>query len=159
MKHLRRFNESLNKEELQDFCDTYLAYLLDEDFSIEYLGRKSHAMNYKEVPFTKRKPCVNKDLDDSEIISLKKGYRTDNMVIGDPSLMFSWDEIKDHFIPFIHMLSKQYTITNCKLWNLNRKFNMDKDDRFFIDYDYNLSQILEDKVSLEELTQINIYFK
>ena len=142
MKHLRKFNESLNKEELQDFCDTYLAYLLDEDFSIEYLGKKS-----------------NKDLDDSEIISLKKGYRHDGMAIADPSLMFSWDAIKDHFIPFIHMLSKQYTITNCKLWNLNRKFNMDKDDRFFIDYDYNLSQILEDKVSLEELTQINIYLK
>jgi hypothetical protein len=152
MKHLKKFNESMKREELQDFCETYLAYLLDSDFSIEYLGRKSHAMNYKEAP-------GNKDLDDSEIISLKKGYRTDNMVIGDPSLMFSWDEIKDHFIPFIHMLSKQYTITNCKLWNLNRKFNMDKDDRFFIDYDYNLSQILEDKVSLEEVVQINIYLK
>jgi len=33
MKHLRRFNESL-KEELQDFCETYLAYLIDEDFKI-----------------------------------------------------------------------------------------------------------------------------
>jgi hypothetical protein len=153
MKHLRKFNESLNREELQDFCETYLAYLLDDsDFSIKYLGRKSHAMNYKESP-------GNKDLDDSEIISLKKGHRTDSMAIGDPSLMFSWDEIKDHFIPFIHMLSKQYTITNCKLWNLNRKFNTDKGGRLFIDYDYNLSQILEDKVSLEELTQINIYLK
>ena len=44
MKHLKKFsamhslleqsNESLNKEELQDFCDTYLAYLLDEGYSI-----------------------------------------------------------------------------------------------------------------------------
>lgn len=33
MKHLRSFNESL-KEELQDFCETYLAYLIDEDFKI-----------------------------------------------------------------------------------------------------------------------------
>ena len=33
MKHLRRFNESL-KEELQDFCETYLAYLIDEGFKI-----------------------------------------------------------------------------------------------------------------------------
>jgi hypothetical protein len=158
MKHLKKFNESMKREELQDFCETYLAYLLDNDFSIEYLGRKSHAMNYKEAP-------GNKDLDDSEIISLKKGHRTDSMAIGDPSLMFSWDEIKDHFIPFIYMLSKQYTITNLKLWNLNRgniinnKFDLDKDTRLFIDYDYNLSQILEDKVSLEELTQINIYLK
>ena len=141
MKHLRRFNESINKDELVEFCENYLAYLLDKDFNIEYIGKKSHTMP------------------GNKIIILKKGYRHDGMAIADPSLMFSWDEIKDHFIPFIHMLSNQYTITNCKLWNLNRKFNMDKDTRFFIDYEYSLSQILEDKVSLEELTQINIYLK
>jgi hypothetical protein len=33
MKHLRRFNESL-KVELQDFCDTHLAYLIDEGFKV-----------------------------------------------------------------------------------------------------------------------------
>jgi hypothetical protein len=33
MKHLRRFDESL-KDELQDFCDTYLAYLIDEGFKV-----------------------------------------------------------------------------------------------------------------------------
>ena len=33
MKHLRKFNESL-KEELQDFCETYLAYLIDEGFKV-----------------------------------------------------------------------------------------------------------------------------
>ena len=33
MKHLRRFNESL-KDELQDFCDTHLAYLIDEGFKV-----------------------------------------------------------------------------------------------------------------------------
>jgi hypothetical protein len=33
MKHLKRFNESL-KEELLDFCETNLAYLIDEGFRI-----------------------------------------------------------------------------------------------------------------------------
>jgi hypothetical protein len=33
MKHLRRFNESL-KDELQDFCETNLAYLIDDGFRI-----------------------------------------------------------------------------------------------------------------------------
>lgn len=33
MKHLRKFNESL-KEELLDFCETNLAYLLDEGFKV-----------------------------------------------------------------------------------------------------------------------------
>lgn len=148
MKHLRKFNENIDNE-IQEFCENYLAYLLDKDFNIEYVGKKAKTM-----------PSVNSNIgSDDEILSLKKGNRTEDMAIADPSLMFSWEEIKDHFIPFIHMLSKQYTITNCKLWNLNKNFNMDKDDRFFIDYNYNLSQILEDKVSLEELTQINIYFK
>jgi len=31
MKHLMRFNEGL-KDDLQDFCDTHLAYLLDNGF-------------------------------------------------------------------------------------------------------------------------------
>jgi hypothetical protein len=33
MKHLRRFDESL-KDELLDFCETYLAYLIDEGFKV-----------------------------------------------------------------------------------------------------------------------------
>jgi hypothetical protein len=107
MKHLKKFNESMKREELQDFCETYLAYLLDSDFSIEYLGRKSHAMNYKEAP-------GNKDLDDSEIISLKKGHRTDSVAIGDPSLIFSWDEIKDEEF---HRLRKEFLRTMEELRN------------------------------------------
>ena len=36
MRFLRRFNESLEgKEELQDFCEMNLAYLLDEGFFID----------------------------------------------------------------------------------------------------------------------------
>ncbi len=35
MKHLRKFNESIyNYEELREFCDTHLAYLKDQGFSI-----------------------------------------------------------------------------------------------------------------------------
>lgn len=33
MKHLRRFNENL-KGQLQDFCETHLAYLIDDNFSV-----------------------------------------------------------------------------------------------------------------------------
>ena len=52
MKHLRKFNEenvplllshsleelSLKREELQDFCETHLAYLLDEGFELKVYG-------------------------------------------------------------------------------------------------------------------------
>lgn len=35
MRYLKSFRESvINSDDLQDFCDTYLAYLLDDGFSV-----------------------------------------------------------------------------------------------------------------------------
>ena len=42
MKHLRRFNESLQLKELEDlmdFSENCLAYLLDEGFELELVDR------------------------------------------------------------------------------------------------------------------------
>ena len=147
MKHLKKFsaihslleqsNESLNKEELQDFCDTYLAYLLDEGYSIEA----------SEIGFGEY------------VLVLRNENRPTNVPIDSPELLFTWEEVKDQFIPFLHMLSKQYTITrSIKFWVLNKKFDRGT-ERPFIDYDYNLPMVLEDRVSLEEVVQINIYLK
>ena len=136
MKHLRKFNESLNKEELQDFCDTYLAYLLDEGYSIEA----------SEIGF------------DESVLILRNENRPTNVPMDSPELLFTWEEVKDQFIPFLHMLSKQYTIRSIKFWVPNKKFDRGT-ERPFIDYDYNLPMVLEDRVSLEEVVQINIYLK
>lgn len=147
MKHLRKFsalhslleqsNESINKEELQDFCDTYLAYLLDEGYSIEA----------SEIGFGEY------------VLVLRNENRPTDVPIDSPELLFTWEEVKDQFIPFLHMLSKQYTITrSIKFWVLNKKFDRGT-ERPFIDYDYNLPMVLEDRVSLEEVVQINIYLK
>jgi len=135
MKHLKKFNESLNKEELQDFCDTYLAYLLDEGYSIEVSGS------------------------DEYVLVLRNENRPTNVPMDSPELLFTWEEVKDQFIPFLHMLSKQYTISrSIKFWVLNKKFDRGT-ERAFLDYDYDLSMVLEDRVSLEEVVQINIYLK
>ena len=147
MKHLKKFsaihslleqsNEGLNKEELQDFCDTYLAYLLDEGYSIEA----------SEIGFGEY------------VLVLRNENRPTDVPIDSPELLFTWEEVKDQFIPFLHMLSKQYTITrSIKFWVLNKKFDRGT-ERPFIDYDYNLPMVLEDRVSLEEVVQINIYLK
>jgi hypothetical protein len=137
MKHLKKFNESMNKEGLQDFCDTYLAYLLDDGYSIEA----------SEIGFGEY------------VLVLRNGKRLDNVPVDSPEFLFTWDEIKDQFIPFLHMLSKQYTIIrSIKFWSLNKKFDRGT-ERPFIDYDYNLPMVLEDRVSLEEVVQINIYLK
>ena len=137
MKHLRRFNESLNKEELQEFCDTYLAYLLDDGYSILATG----------IDF------------DEYVLVLRNATRPTNVPIDSPERLFPWEEVKDQFIPFLHMLSKQYTIIgSIKFWSLNKKFDRGT-ERPFIEYDYSLPMVLEDKVSLEEVVQINIYLK
>lgn len=36
MKHLKRFNEDLDDGGLKDFCETYLAYLLDDGFTLHW---------------------------------------------------------------------------------------------------------------------------
>jgi hypothetical protein len=80
MKYLKRFNESVDFEErLKDFCETHLAYLLDEGFEV-----------------------VLKDLDetyDCEVTIQREDERT-----------FTWDEVKDHVVPFIIHLNKEYEL-------------------------------------------------
>jgi hypothetical protein len=90
MKHLRRFNESLKLDELKDFCETYLAYLMDEGFEVKFdepddYDKSTHIWLEKKG--------------DKEIVPNSGIYR---------SVPFSWDEVKDSFIPFVIMLSKNY---------------------------------------------------
>ena len=35
MKHLKRFNESINEYDLKDYCETHLAYLMDEGLEVK----------------------------------------------------------------------------------------------------------------------------
>lgn len=77
MKHLKTFNENVdNTEELQDLCDSYFAYLYDEGFELEIEERTE---NYGRIRICKPNPSG-------------------------PTYKFSWDEIKDYFIPFLQIL-------------------------------------------------------
>jgi hypothetical protein len=77
MKHLKSFNEDITsfnfEEELKDFCETNLAYLLDE--GTEVLVGETQNGNIVKIKFDKMK---------------------------------SWDEIKDHIIPFATRLNNKY---------------------------------------------------
>jgi hypothetical protein len=102
MKHLKRFNESreeltLQREELHDFCETYLAYLLDEGFEL----------NVREHSARDSWPSVgNRDYPEF-------GYQTDYFRVSfyksDDSL-FLWEEISDRFIPFVKYLIDNYNL-------------------------------------------------
>jgi hypothetical protein len=104
MKHLKKFNESreelkLQKEELQDFCEMYLSYLIDEGFEL----------NIREHNASDSWPSVgNKDYPEL-------GYQTNYFRVSfyktDYSLPdFLWEEVSDRFIPFIKYLKDNYNL-------------------------------------------------
>jgi hypothetical protein len=83
MKHLRKFNEGLSSNEfneLKEFSENCFAYLLDEDFSVF---------------------VTTSAVDHHKNVMLKKqgGKST-----------FSWDSVKDYYIPFLQLIEKKYEL-------------------------------------------------
>lgn len=76
--------EAIEPDEIKDFCEMYLAYLLDDDYALSF--NKSGRIT--KIDFLKPKTDV-------EHISAD---------------WMNWDQIKDSFIPFLKMLDKQYDI-------------------------------------------------
>lgn len=96
MKYLKRIFESLDKNELLDFCETNLAYLLDEGFEI--IINDSFATNYRFYQI-----IIEESNEKSRL-----GLTNPNLsVIKTP---FSWNRIKDSFIPFMYLLDKNYNL-------------------------------------------------
>jgi hypothetical protein len=84
MRYLKKFNEAIEPDEIKDFCEQYLAYLLDDGYALAF--RESGRIT--QVDFVKPKTDV-------EHISVD---------------WMDWDRIKDSFIPFLKMLDKEYDI-------------------------------------------------
>lgn len=94
MKYIKSFNESKSRrysfsatpeegelDELRDFCETHLAYLVDEDFVVEVSNDYTHKNFHISI--------------------LKEGSKYKG---------FTWEEVKDYFIPFLTHLSRNYSI-------------------------------------------------
>jgi hypothetical protein len=91
MKHLKKFNESLQSDEideLKDFCETSLAYLLDEGYNVSVSMRDQ--VKYPEKQHT----IVSLGLD-----SKYSEFQT-----------FDWNDVKDYYIPFLQMLVRRYEL-------------------------------------------------
>lgn len=102
MKYLKRIFEEVNRDEaveLKDFCEMYLAYLLDDsDWQITVTMK---TMTYPDKGyydvFIHRRYLV---LPDGSLDSV--GQITRNSVF--------WDDISDHFIPFFKVLIDNYEL-------------------------------------------------
>jgi hypothetical protein len=113
MKHLRKFNEaqfgnsfktaglSSNEfNELKEFSENCLAYLLDEGFELELVDRNGRESN---------DPSFDQD---AEYFWVDLYGPAEN---GD-TISYSWDQIKDYYIPFLKLVQKRYILTDGD-WN------------------------------------------
>lgn len=119
MKYLKKFNEKLNlkdKTELLDFCETSLAYLIDEGFSID-------------CAFTNVRDGVIK-------IDLEKvdGFNQRSS--------FLWDDVKDYYIPFLQLLNNRYDIISYG----SRAKNNVCFDTFFYEAYFSVEDVIADRV-------------
>lgn len=94
MKHLRKFNEArepwIDVDELRDFCETNLAYLLDDGFEVNPNSHNSYI-----PPFYVKIYNVGEKNERGYIKKYNK---------------IEWNNIKDHFITFLTHLNKKYRI-------------------------------------------------
>lgn len=92
MRYLKKFNEVISQDDLKVFCEQYLAYLLDEGYALDF--RQFDRISQIDLV----KPKYN-----TQHGSWSPGF-------GGPVDWMDWDKIKDHFIPFLQMLDKEYDI-------------------------------------------------
>lgn len=97
MKYIKSYSsliiESI-KTDLKEFCELNLAYLYDEDYKVMITRRDSLPID---------NPHHKKGL----IIHFYKWESDDEN--------FKWDEIENHFIPFLQRLSNEYTVVECQI--------------------------------------------
>lgn len=95
MKYLRGIFESIVPgfmEELKDFCESNLIYLIDDGFTLEFVDTSEYYRAYK------------KDFRGINVRISK--YSSDGHLIG----YFNWNDIKDYYIPFLVRISNEYKI-------------------------------------------------
>jgi len=112
------------QEELKDFCETHLAYLVD-DYSIRVA---TNTISLKRFDEQNDNQIYNSLIDSGEDI-------VDTM---DDPRNFNWDNMKNSFIPFIQHLSKQYNIGKIYV------YGYPENGEEMLSYTYTLQQILDD---------------
>ena len=131
MKYLKTFEKidfndifSLNgsrakREELKDFCETYLAYLMDDVI--------------KELKIT-----------DLRLLNTNKYVCYNVEIYFNKSV--HWDQIKDHFLPFLQIVQKEYGFREDNIGRMCSIGWRIKDTLTTIPKQYTLKELLDDKI-------------
>lgn len=139
MRYLKRFNEGLQLkevEELMDFAENCLAFLLDEGFQLELVDRYSHDPN--DPSFDENTEYYWIDL---------YGPINDE----DNTRNFSWDEVKDYYIPFISLINNRYRLVEGSYkGDLLTYFKIQTGRRFdeHSFFSFTAKEIMNDKVTI-----------
>ena len=131
MKYLKTFETidfndifSLNgsrakREELKDFCELYLAYLMDDSIKELKVGKPTLLQTEKYV-------CYNVE------IYFNKSVQ--------------WDQIKDHFLPFLQMVQKEYVFREDNIGKMCSIAWRIEDSLTTVPKQYTLKELLNDKI-------------
>jgi hypothetical protein len=131
MKYLKTFEMidfndifSLNgsrakREELTDFCELYLAYLMDDYIKELKVGKPTLLQTEKYV-------CYNVE------IYFNKSVQ--------------WDQIKDHFLPFLQMVQKEYVFREDNIGRVCSIAWRIEDSLTTVPKQYTLKELLSDKI-------------
>ena len=142
MIYLRKFNESLENylDQLKDFCESNLVYLLDEGFQLKY---ETHSIYFPEIR------TIYHDGDAGVNVKIIcPNYRNRNL----PNT--HWSEVKDYIIPFLQRLCNEY-----QLYTYFEKKEFDQEQNEIVKEDkyvalqedtkfkyYTLEDLIEDKL-------------
>jgi len=113
------------QEELKDFCETHLAYLVDDGYSIRVATNTMSLKRFDEQ-------------NDNQIYDSLIGSGENIADTIDDPRNFKWDNIKNSFIPFIQHLSKQYNIGKIYMYGYTSTTSE------FMSNTYTLQQVLDD---------------
>jgi hypothetical protein len=138
MKHLKTFNETITwnpaefKQELQEFCENNLAYLLDDTADL-YVTNVNDWDEYSSWQEDLHKIQLN--------ITLPFGTLFGTIPRRSPK---KWNEIKDHMIPFLIRLNKEYEVI--KFVHLDTSLAHDSKNK--------VEDLINDKPSFDSTTDI-----
>jgi len=130
MKYIKYFEAKSSKQPLRDFCEMYLAYLLDDEtYKLKIDSEKSHILSdvrywqAKQEGKVKQSIALRNSPRFDTIVFIREKIVKVNTFYTEPnyepftynetkSITFNWNEIKDHFIPFYTILDRRYRVVN-----------------------------------------------